>query len=74
MDPLEELKTKWAKWIIVAVIIGFLAGELVSKVMAFFLTGVYWKLLIDSIVPIFIIIGLIYVLYRYNKEQRDILE
>ena len=74
MDPLEELKTKWAKWIIIAVIIGFLAGELVSKVMAVFLTGIYWELLIDSIVPVFVIGALLYVLYRYNKEKHEVLE
>lgn len=74
MDPLEELKTKWAKWIIIGVVIGFLAGEVVSKIMGFFLSGVYWKLLIDSIVPLFVIIALLYVLYRYNKERHEILE
>lgn len=74
MDPMEELKLKWGKWILVAVLIGFLAGEIVSKLLAFVLTGVYWQLLIDSIVPIFVIIGLLYVLYRYNKEKQEVLE
>lgn len=63
---------KWIKWIVLAVVAGFLVGKIVSVFLDLFLSET-WALLINLMIPVFIIIGLIIVLFAYQREKEKTL-
>ncbi len=72
---MEELKLVWGKWIAVALILGVLAGAVISKAIKLFAgTNLYLTLLANLCVPACVVLGLLYVLWRYQKEQKEVIE
>lgn len=70
---MNNIDARWIKEIVIAVVLGFLSGEFVSKVLGLLLKGDQWALFLSCFVPLFIIAGLIIVLMRYTKEEDDII-
>ena len=68
-----NVEPRWVKKIVIAVAAGFVAGEIVSKLLGFVLIGAVWDLFLGLITPAFICIGLVYVLMQYTKEKDDML-
>ena len=67
----DNIEPRWIKKIIVAVVIGFLTGEIITKVLGIFLTAEKWTLFLELWIPLCIISGLVYVLKKYTDEEDD---
>lgn len=65
---------KWIKWVILGLIIGFLAGKLLAIITGFFLDTEKWAVLIAFMEPAAMITALLIVLGCYHKEKEKILE
>lgn len=70
---MDNIESRWIKQIIIACLIGFGAGELISYVLGLFLTTSNWDLFLSLLVPAFVIFGLIIVLMRYQKEKDEMI-
>jgi len=70
---MNNIDARWIKEIIIAVVLGFLSGELVSKLLGLVLRGGQWELFLSCFVPLFMVGGLLIVLMRYTKEEDDII-
>ncbi len=68
-----NVEPRWIKKIVIAIIAGFVAGEIASKLLSFVLIGNVWDLFLGLITPALMCIGLVYVLMQYTKEKDDIL-
>ena len=64
---------KWIKWVIFALICGFLIGGTIKKILSIFLTAPIFEIILVAIIPACMILGLLIVLYKYNKEKEDLL-
>lgn len=62
----------WIKWIIFAIIVGALVGKCISVVLGLFLSET-WALLINMVIPATIILGLVSVLYLYQRQKENTL-
>jgi len=69
---MSNLDKRWVKWIIVAVVFGWMLGTIVSNLLSVFLSDT-WALLLNMFTPAFIILGLAIVLFLYQKEKDKIL-
>lgn len=70
---MDNIESKWIIKIVIALIGGLISGQLVSFLLGLILTGQEWELLLGSIVPLFIVIGLLYVHSQYQKEEDDVI-
>lgn len=62
----------WIKWIVFAIIAGALVGKCISIILSLFLSET-WTLLINMIIPATVILGLVIVLYLYQREKEKTL-
>ena len=63
---------RWIKWIVFAIIIGFLVGKIISVLLDLFLSDM-WVLLVNAAIPICLIVALLIVLYFYQREKEKTL-
>ncbi len=70
---MNNISSKWMVRIISAIAIGFCLGEVVSKLLGYVLVDEKWSLLLSLFVPLFIVIDLIIVLWKYQKEKDDMI-
>lgn len=70
---MNNISSKWLFRIIGAIAIGFCLGEVVSSLLGFVLVDEKWSLLLSLFVPLFIVIDLIIVLWKYQKEKDDMI-
>lgn len=68
-----NIESKWIIKIVIVLIGGLISGQFVSFLLGLILTGQEWELLLSSIVPLFIIVGLLYVHSQYQKEKDDVI-
>lgn len=68
---MQSVDKKWIIWITLSIILGFICGELVAYLLKMIFVGAIAELIISLMVPAFIIIFLLFVLYLYNKEKED---
>lgn len=61
----------WMPYIIGALIGGGAVGYLVKRLLKMILVGEKWALLINSVIPLFIIGSLVFVLILYNRDKED---
>lgn len=68
---MQEEEKKWIKWIILAVFCGGIIGATLKQIFIKFLSA---KLQVLGIfcIPTCIIIALLIVLYKYNREKEQI--
>ena len=64
----------WIPYIIGAVVGGGAIGYLIKRLLKMILVGEKWVLLINSVVPLFVIGSLLFVLVLYNKDKEDTIE
>ncbi len=70
---MSNVGPRWIKEIIIAVVAGYASGKIVSILLGLVLTAAKWELFISMFIPGFIVIGLVIVLARYNKEKSHML-
>lgn len=68
---MNENDKGWLKWVGAALLAGFLAGELIKLILDKLLVAASFELLKNIVVPLFMIIGLLVVLYFYNKKKME---
>ncbi len=61
----------WMPYIIGAFIGGGAVGYLVKRLLKMILVGEKWALLVNSVIPLFIIGSLVFVLILYNRDKED---
>ena len=71
---MDNIDSRWIKEILIAIVVGFVSGEIISKLLGLVLVAETWKLFLDLWVPACIIFALLYVLKRYGKEKEDTIE
>ena len=68
-----NIEPRWIKKIVIVIAVGFVTGEIASKLLSFILIGAVWDLFLGLITPALMCIGLVYVLMQYTKEKDDML-
>jgi hypothetical protein len=68
---MNDIDKSWIKWIVAAVVLGFLAGELIYRVLDIVIVSASFVLLKNLAVPLCVIVGLLIVLYFYNKNKYE---
>ncbi len=67
----NDFSLRWALEIGVAFVLGVLSGKVLSMALGIFLRGAIWALFLSLVSPLMIILALLIVLYRYQKEKDD---
>ena len=71
---LTDTDKGWIKWIIIAIIIGFFVGKLISMVLGLFLDATKWALLIAACEPAAMVLALAIILAIYQKSKEKVME
>ena len=58
----DNIDKRWIKKILIALVFGFLSGEMISKLLGLFLTSEAWALFLEIWVPGCIVFGLLWIL------------
>ena len=68
---MNDIDKSWLKYVALCGGGGFIIGEIISTILRKFVFSDSWTLLLNVITPVFTIIGLLIVLYYYNKSKFD---
>lgn len=68
---MNDFDKGWLKYVGLGGGAGFLIGEVISHLLSAFVIPESWELLVNIITPACTIIGLLIVLYYYNKTKFD---
>lgn len=68
---MNDIDKSWLKYVALGGGGGFVIGEIISTILRKFVFSDSWTLLLNVITPVFTIIGLLIVLYYYNKSKFD---
>ena len=71
---MNEQDKGWIKYIVAAMLLGFIIGEFLSHLLGLFLTSASWALLVNVVIPLCMIACLLIVLYLYQKDKDDVLK
>ena len=68
---MSEYDKGWIKWILLGAVMGYLIGKCIAVLLELVITNAAVYTFTSLIAPGFAILGLLIVLYRYNKEKED---
>ena len=68
---MNDIDKGWLKWVALALLAGFLVGKIVVLILDKLLIAASFALLKNLMIPLFMIIGLLIVLYFYNKNKYE---
>lgn len=65
---MTDIEKKWIKYIVLALLLGFIAGRFMMWLLGLILSP-KWTLVVNLMVPVFMIISLLFVGFLYEKEK-----
>lgn len=65
---MTDIEKKWIKYIVLALLLGFIAGRFMMWLLGLILST-KWVLVVNLMVPVFMIISLLFVGFLYEKEK-----
>ena len=68
---MSDYDRKWIKWLLLGVVIGYMLGKCVYVLLSLVIANTNMYEFANLIPPGLAIVGLLIVLFKYNKERED---